>query len=51
MELYDQNGRFVCELGEARKPLTEEDRQRIRERREQHYTKRWYQKELLANAK
>jgi hypothetical protein len=30
--------------------LTEEDKQRIRERREQHYTKRWYEKELLAIA-
>ena len=29
-------------------PFTEEDRQRTRERRERHHTKRWYEKQLLA---
>jgi hypothetical protein len=50
MKLYDEYGNYVCELGEPRKPWTEEDRQRNRERRQGHYTKRWYEKELLAIA-
>jgi cell division protein ZapA len=48
MELFDQNGNFVCELGEPRKALTDEERQRNRERRQRHHTKRWYEKQLLA---
>jgi hypothetical protein len=31
--------------------LTEEDRQRNRERRQGHYKKRWYENQLLAIAK
>ena len=34
----------------SRKPLTEEARQRIRERRQRHYTKRLYEKQLQASA-
>jgi hypothetical protein len=30
MKLYDEYGNFVCELGEPRKVLTEEERQRNR---------------------
>jgi len=36
--------------GQPSKPFTEEDRQRVRERRKRHYTKRWYEKQLLAIA-
>ena len=32
------------------KPFTEEDRQRVRERRKRHHTNRWYEKQLLAIA-
>jgi len=48
MKLFDEYRRFVGELGEPRKPLSEEDRQRNRERRQRHHTKRWYEKQLLA---
>ena len=50
MKLYDEQGNFVGELGEPRKPFTEEDRQRTRERRQRHHTRREYEKQLLAVA-
>src|SRR5262249_24621373 len=31
-------------------PFTEEDRQRVRERRQQHHTRRWYERQLVAVA-
>jgi|SRR5215469_5443964 len=36
------------EVGQMRKPFTEEATQRNRERRQRHYTKRRYEKDLLA---
>jgi len=31
-------------------PFTEEDKQRVRERRQRHHTRRWYERQLLAVA-
>ena len=52
---YHRSNRDGCEekmsqgeSGEEMRLMTEADRQRTRERRERHYTKRWYKKELLA---
>src|SRR5215472_10890280 len=36
--------------GQGVRLMTEEDRQRTRERRERHHTKRWYEKQLSAIA-
>jgi cell division protein ZapA (FtsZ GTPase activity inhibitor) len=41
---------LVGEVGQPRKPFTEEDRQRTRERRQRHQTRRWFVRQLLAVA-
>jgi len=34
----------------AEHPFTDEDKQRVRERRQRHHTRRWYERQLLAVA-
>jgi len=47
----DFSGSLVEEVGQAPKPqFTEEDRQRTRETRQRHHTRRRYEKQLLAIA-